>query len=85
MLNTGKCFQPFELIEQIEPFELFLTQRPKDTKFLNRTKLLINEKCFQRFEPFELIEPFELLKRLKPLKRFKPAKQFKPYFSSTSF
>jgi hypothetical protein len=32
LLIIGKCFQPFELIEPIEPLELFLRQRHEDAK-----------------------------------------------------
>ena len=32
LLIIGKCFQPFELIEPIEPLELFLRQRHEGAK-----------------------------------------------------
>ncbi len=34
-------------------------QRREDTKFFNRTKMLINGKYIQPFERIEPIEPFE--------------------------
>jgi hypothetical protein len=57
MLIVGKYFQPFELIEHIEPLERFLdTQRHE---VFCSTKMLINGKRFQPHKPH---------KRLKPLK-----------------
>ena len=64
MLIIGKCFQPFELIERIEPFELIFNtkaRRLKGTKFFYKTKMLMIGKCFQPFELIERIEPFELI------------------------
>jgi len=40
-------FQPFELIEHIEPLERFFTQRRKGTNNFFNIKLLVNGKRFQ--------------------------------------
>jgi hypothetical protein len=73
VLIFERYFQPFELIEQIEPFELIIDKKTRRHKDILPTKLLIFERYFQPFEHIELIEPFEQNKPLKPLKRLKPA------------
>ena len=67
VLIFERYFQPFELIEQIEPFELIVDTKTRRHKDFLQTKVLIFERYFQPFEHIELIEPFEQNKPLKLL------------------
>jgi hypothetical protein len=73
VLIFERYFQPFELIEQIETFELIIDKKTRRQKDFLQTKVIIFERYFQPLEPLELIEPFEQNKPLKPLKPLKPA------------
>jgi len=60
LLIFERYFQPFELIEQIYPFELIIDKKTRMHKDFLQTKVLIFERYFQPFELIEHIEPFEL-------------------------